>query len=123
MSPREIAASFLHMAGGGNAREAYERFVAPEFIHHNQYFKGDRESLMVAMEEAHRRSPNKSVNVVRTYQDGDTVITYSRVERQDPAEPSIAVVHIFRFKNDRIVELWDVGQAMIKDSPNENGMF
>ncbi len=123
MSPKEIAASFLKLAGTGNVREAYERFVAPEFIHHNQYFPGDRESLMNAMQEAHQKSPNKTIEVRKTYQDGDVVITQSLVTRQDPAEPGIAVVHIFRFKNDRIVELWDIGQPVLKDSPNKNGIF
>lgn len=123
MSPKEIAASFLKLAGGGNVREAYERFVAPDFIHHNQYFQGDRESLMKAMQEAHQKSPNKAIEVRETYQDGDVVITQSLVTRQDPAQPSIAVVHIFRFRNGRIVELWDIGQPVLRDSPNKNGIF
>lgn len=78
---------------------------------------------MTAMEEAHRKSPNKSIEVKKAYQDGDTVITYSLVTRQNPAEPSIPVVHMFRFNNGQIVELWDVGQPVIQDSPNENGLF
>jgi len=50
------------------------------------------------------------------------VATYSRVQHK-PAKPGIAVVHIFRFENSKIVELWDVGQEIPQDSPNENGMF
>jgi predicted SnoaL-like aldol condensation-catalyzing enzyme len=123
MSPKEMAVSFLKMAGSGNVRDAYERFIAPDFIHHNQYFKGDRESLMLAMEEASRRSPNKSINIKHVYEAGDTVITHSLVTHQDPAELGIAVVHIFRFKNGRVAELWDLGQPMMQDSPNRNGMF
>jgi predicted SnoaL-like aldol condensation-catalyzing enzyme len=123
MSPKEMAVSFLKMAGSGKVREAYEQFIAPDFIHHNQYFKGDRESLMLAMEEAARKSPNKSIDIKHVYEAGDTVITHSHVIRHDPAEPGIAVVHVFRFKNGRVAELWDLGQPMMKDSPNENGMF
>jgi predicted SnoaL-like aldol condensation-catalyzing enzyme len=123
MSPKEMAVSFLKMAGSGNVREAYERFIAPDFIHHNQYFKGDRESLMLAMEEASRRSPNKSIDIKHVYEAGDTVITHSLVTHQGPAEPGIATVHIFRFENGRVAELWDLGQPMIKDSPNRSGMF
>ena len=123
MSQKEVAVSFLRMAGSGDVRTAYERFIAPEFVHHNQYFKGDRESLMIAMEEASQKSPNKSIDIKHVYEAGDTVITHSQVTRQDPNEPGIAVVHIFRFNNGRIVELWDLGQPMIKESPNENGMF
>ena len=34
-----------------------------------------------------------------------------------------AVVHLFRFQNDLIVEFWDVGQPIPVNSPNENGVF
>ena len=116
-----MAASFLKMAGGGDVKAAYEKFIAPDFIHHNQYFKGDRQSLMNAMEEAHKKSPNKSIDVKQVFEDGDFVITHSLVARSDPAQAPIAVVHIFRFKHDRVVELWDLGQELVRDSPNENG--
>jgi predicted SnoaL-like aldol condensation-catalyzing enzyme len=123
MSNKQSASSFLKMAASGDVRAAYERFVAPNFTHHNQYFKGDRQSLMIAMDEASRTSPNKSIDIRHIYEDGDTVITHSLVTRQNPAAPGIVVVHIFRFENGRIVELWDLGQEIAKDSPNENGLF
>ena len=123
MDQKESAVTFLTMAGSGDARAAYDKFTAANFIHHNQYFKGDRESLMKAMEEAHKKSPNKSIEVKHVYQDGNTVITHSQVSRRDPKAAPIAVVHIFRFENNRVVELWDVGQEMRTDSPNENGAF
>ena len=120
---KESAVAFLKMAGTGDVRAAYDKFIAPGFIHHNPYFKGDRQSLMDAMEHAHRASPNRAVEVQRAFEDGDHVITHSRVVRQDPAEPDIAVVHIFRFSGDKVAEIWDVGQMLSKDSPNENGAF
>ena len=49
------------------------------------------------------------------------MITHSLVRRQDPEAPEVVVVHIFRFDQDRIVELWDVGQPASKDSPNAHG--
>lgn len=120
MKHKQIAKEFLELAGTGKVREAYDKFVSPDFIHHNQYFKGDRESLLVAMEEAHQSSPNKIVDVKYSYEDGSTVITHSFVAKEDM---DIAVVHIFRFQNDKIVELWDLGQVIDKNSPNENGLF
>lgn len=47
---------------GGDVRAAYDKFIAPNFIHRNQYFKGDRKSLLEAMEHAHTASPNKSID-------------------------------------------------------------
>jgi predicted SnoaL-like aldol condensation-catalyzing enzyme len=55
-------------------------------------------------------------------QDGDCVAVHSHV-RLRAAEPGIAAVHLFRFKNNRIVEMGDIGQAVPESSPNENGMF
>ncbi len=123
MSKKEMAIAFLKMAGSGDVQSAYEKYIDPKFIHHNQYFKGDRQSLMTAMLEASQKSPNKSIDIKHVYEDKDTVITHSEVVRQKPEDPSIAVIHIFRFENNRVVELWDVGQPMMKNSPNENGFF
>jgi hypothetical protein len=47
MSKKDIAISFLKLASSGKVREAYEKYVHPDFSHHNPYFKGDRESLLV----------------------------------------------------------------------------
>lgn len=123
MTQKDKAISFLKMAGSGDVKAAYEKFIAPNFIHHNQYFKGDRQSLLTAMEEAHKASPNKAIEVKRAVEEGDTVMTHSLVTRQDSTQPDIAVVHIFRFEKDQIVEFWDLGQAIDKNSPNEKGMF
>ena len=123
MSRRESAVTFLTLASSGQVEGAYARFIAPEFIHHNPYFKGDRESLRSAMIEAHQTSPNKRFEVKRSFEDGDFVITHSLVVRGNPSDPDVAVVHIFRFKGDKVVELWDLGQLLSPDSPNENGPF
>jgi predicted SnoaL-like aldol condensation-catalyzing enzyme len=120
MTNKDTASSFLKAAALGNVREAYDKFVSLEFIHHNQYFKGDRTSLLVAMEEASKTSPNKSFTIKQVIEEGDRVFTYSQVVKENM---EIAVVHMFRFINGKIAELWDVGQPISKDSPNENGLF
>ena len=48
---KEIAVSFLRLASSGKVRQAYEKYIHPDFRHHNPYFKGDRESLLKGMEE------------------------------------------------------------------------
>ena len=123
MSLKDKACAFLQLAASGNVQTAYEKFIAPNFIHHNQYFKGDRQSLLTAMEEAHKTSPNKPIEIKQTLEEGDKVMTHSLVSRQDSAQANIAVVHIFRFENNQIAELWDLGQMIDVQSPNENGMF
>ena len=62
MSHREIAVSFLKLAASGKVREAYSKYVSPNLQHHNPYFRGDRESLMIGMEENATKNPNKKLD-------------------------------------------------------------
>jgi len=120
MSIQEIAQDFLQLVSSGKVHEGFSNYVAANFIHHNPYFKGTREALQTAMIEAHETSPNEFLEVKKSYVDKDTVITHALVKKQDM---EIAVVHIFRFEDSKIVELWDLGQVIDVQSPNENGLF
>lgn len=119
---KDAAVEFLTLAAAGKVSEAYERHVAAGFRHHNPYFRGDAASLKEAMRENATANPDKVLEVQRALQDGHEVAVFSRV-RQRPGDAGAAVVHIFRFEGTRIVELWDVGQAVPESSLNENGMF
>ncbi|MBV7504880.1 nuclear transport factor 2 family protein [Bacillus sp. sid0103] len=119
---KEKAVSFLQLVASGKVREAYQTFISPDFRHHNPYFRGDAESLMLAMEENAAINPNKILEVKLAIQENDKVAVYSHV-RQHPEDLGGAVVHIFRFQDNQIVELWDIGQPIPEDSQNENGMF
>lgn len=119
---RDIAISFLNLASSGKVREAYSQFVAEGFRHHNPFFEGSAESLMAGMDENARQSPDKTLEIKRVIAEGDLVVIHSHV-RQKPSDLGAAVVHIFRFENDRIVELWDLGQPVPETSQNQYGMF
>lgn len=119
---KDAAVSFLKMASSGDVQEAYSKFVGPGFKHHNPYFEGSAETLMTAMEENARENPNKTLDVKRVIAEGDLVAVHSHV-RQNPDELGGAVVHLFRFEEGRIVELWDLGQPVSEESPNQYGMF
>lgn len=121
-SRKEAAIEFLTLVASGDVREAYQQYVGKGFRHHNPYFRGDAASLMEAMEQNAAKNPNKEFEVQRALQDGDHVAVLSRV-RQTPGDRGGAVVHIFRFEGDRIVEFWDIGQAVPENNVNENGMF
>ena len=121
-SHKETAVSFLQLIALGNIREAFENYIGPNFCHHNPYFRGDANSLMLAMEENAAVSPNKMLEVKHVIQEGAKVVVYSHV-RQNPDDLGGAVIHIFRFEDQKISEMWDIGQPIPADSPNENGMF
>lgn len=120
MTNKDIAIQFLQTCALKSPKSAFAEFTNPNFKHHNQYFPGDRDSLMNAMIEADKSEPNKSFTVKQVFETGDRVALYSHVVKETM---EIAVVHMLRFENGKISEMWDVGQIMEKDSPNKNGMF
>lgn len=121
-SLKEKAVSFLQQVASGKVHEAYKSCIGPDFRHHNPYFRGDADSLMLAMEESAAKNPHKILEVKRAIEEGDIVAVHSHV-KQNQEDLGGAVVHIFRFHNDLIVEFWDLGQPIPENSPNENGMF
>lgn len=78
---------------------------------------------MIAMEESHKETPNKVFEIQRALEDGDLVAVHSRVQQDGEPGWEGAVMHIFRFAGDKIVELWDFGQAVPEEMVNEHGMF
>jgi predicted SnoaL-like aldol condensation-catalyzing enzyme len=119
---KEAAMEFLRAAASGNVREAYRKHVAANFRHHNVYFPGDAESLMAAMEENAAKNPKKALEIQRALEEGHFVAVHSWVKHK-PGDRGVALVHIFRFEGDRIAELWDIGQEIPENSPNQYGAF
>lgn len=122
LSRKQRAVAFLRQAASGNARKAFDDYAGPSFRHHNPYFPANADALIAGMEENAAKNPRKVLEFQHALEDGDYVAVHSRIQ-MNPGEPGIAVVHLFRFDGDAIVELWDIGQPVPKDSPNENGMF
>ncbi len=122
MTRKEIARDFLKLAANGHPHEAFRLHVGKKFKHHNAYFKGDADTLMLAMEESARTNPNKVFKIHHILEDDNLVAVHSHL-KQCPTDVGFAVVHIMKFKDDKIVELWDLGQPVPKETINENGMF
>src|SRR5688572_31825772 len=93
----KIATDFLQLAASGKAREAFDKYVTPEFRHHNAWFAGDGDALMKAMDENATQNPEKQLTIHRIVDGGDQVATYSHVQHRK-GERGAAVVHFFRFE-------------------------
>jgi predicted SnoaL-like aldol condensation-catalyzing enzyme len=120
MTQKEIATSFLEMASSGQVREAFALYVHPHFIHHLVFFKGDRASFRQAMEENAREFPDKTYETMHALEDGEFVAMHGKVTL---APKIFGVIHVFRFRGDKIIESWEASQEALADSPNEYGLF
>jgi len=119
---KKAAIDFLQLTATGNVNEAFYLYVSPDFRHHNMHFKGDAESLKAAMLESAAYLPEKQLEVRLAVAEENMVAVYSKVTIS-PGEPGIALVHFFRFQDDKIVELWDLAQSPPDEIINEKGLF
>lgn len=67
-------------------------------------------------------NPDKKLAIQHVLRDGDMVAIHSCV-KMNPEGQSIALVHLFRFAQGKIEELWDIGQPEPEEMINEHGMF
>jgi predicted SnoaL-like aldol condensation-catalyzing enzyme len=121
-SNKDKAVAFLNMASSGKVDEAYSKYVSDRFRHHNPFFEGSAMALAAGMKENAQQNPDKILEIKRVITEDEFVVIHSHV-RQNADALGAAVVHIFRFEDGRIAELWDVGQTIPETSSNENGMF
>lgn len=77
---------------------------------------------MAAMEENAQKNPNKVFEIQRAMEDGNLVAVHSRVQLSQ-GDIELAIIHILKFEQDKIEELWDFGQPVPTENINENGIF
>ena len=119
---KEIAVGFLQMVVAGKIDEAYQLYVTMDGKHHNAFFASGFSTLREAMKENHTQFPHKQFTVKHVLGDGDLVAVHSHLVFK-AGEPGMVVVHLFRFNEGKIVELWDCGQAIPVECPNTDGAF
>ena len=119
----QIAVGFLRLVAiDGRPRDAFAKYVSPSLRHHDAGSGGTAEDLLAAMESDAREHPHKRLDVKHVIADGELVAVHSHLRRWDD-DPGFALVHLFRVRQGRIVELWDVVQPVPLTSRNPNGPF
>ena len=119
---KDAAVQFLQLIVARKIDEAYQKYVDMSGKHHNAHFPAGFSALKHAMIEAHTQHPNTQLTIKHVLGDGDMVAVHSHAVMQ-PETPGVAVVHLFRFQDGKITEMWDCGQAIPEELPNADGIF
>jgi predicted SnoaL-like aldol condensation-catalyzing enzyme len=119
---KKLATEFLQLVVTGDITQAYKKYVDMNGKHHNAFYPAGFPALQKGMEENHLKFPNKKFTIKNVIGDGDVVTVHSHVILQ-PKELEFSTMHLFRFQNGKIVEMWDIGQQVPLDSPNKDGLF
>ena len=101
---------------------AVDRFIAPDYIQHNQMAAPGREGLKKFLDMIRAQTPDAVHEVKRAFVDGEHVTVHYHVRRW-PGDLGWAVIDIFRVENGLIAEHWDVMQDVTEGGPNPNSPF
>lgn len=98
------------------------KYVSQDYQQHNPFVADGRKAFMDFFKEDFVKNPNSTAEIKRVVAEGDTVAlhVHSRANSQDKG---VAIVDIFRIKDGKIVEHWDVIQEIPNEAANDNTMF
>ncbi len=119
---KEIALQFLRLVEAGKIDEAYRKYIHPAGRHHNGYTPAGFASLQKGMEASNAQFPEMHLTVKNVVAEGELVAVHSHVVLK-PGEAGYGTLHLFRIKDGKITEMWDLGQPVPVPSPNMDGMF
>jgi len=97
----------------GRAAEAVRTYVANDFVQHSAHIAQGKQALVAYFEThaAERAASGRHSELARVLADGDLVLTHRRVTSEsDPRGQAYA--DLYRVRDGKVVEHWDVIQAI-----------
>jgi predicted SnoaL-like aldol condensation-catalyzing enzyme len=102
--------------------ETASKLVGPQYIQHNPQIADGVEGLRGFISYLRATFPQLRAEIKHLFAEKNFVIAHVHGMRV-PGQRGSAIVDIFRLERGRIVEHWDVMQAIPEQAENANGMF
>jgi predicted SnoaL-like aldol condensation-catalyzing enzyme len=99
-------------------------YISPDkYIQHSPGLSNGLDALLDLVEGFDQSHPGYSIDVKRVIAEDDMTVAHCHYKFGDGDPYGKAIVEIFRFEDDLMVEHWDVIQDVPATDENGNGMF
>lgn len=120
---KKIVTDFYNGVFTQHQVKAYaDRYIGTQYIQHNPHVPNGKAPFVDYFTQYFKDNPNAQNNIKKVIAENDLVVLHVH-SKQNDADRGVAIVDIFRVENGKIVEHWDVQQAIPIDSANSNTMF
>ena len=119
---KELAKKLLELAFTKKDVNAAAELITDEYIQHNPGVPTGKSGFVNAIPFFYQMFPDLKWDLKHIWADGDYVIVHSHYQFAKEGNGS-AVVDIFRIKDSKIDEHWDVLQEIPATMAHNNGMF
>ena len=122
-SNKDTVRQFYHLAFNQHKpKEAANRYIGETYKQHNPFAPDGKKAFIQFFEKYYQTHTEAFVQIKRLIEEDDTVVVHAH-SKQSKDDLGHAVVDIFKLKDNRIIEHWDVMQKVPKHSANTNTMF
>ena len=103
-------------------QEAFDKYAGKNYIQHNPVAADGHAPAIKFLSDWFAKNPRAVIQIKRVIAEGDLVAIHHHM-RTSPEVRGMAAVDIFRVENGKVVEHWDVVQAIPEKSANPHPMF
>ena len=120
---KSLALDFYELAFNQHKpTEAAQKYLSDQYVQHNPNHANGAEAFAMDFEKYLKEHPNYRVRFAHVFADGDIVILHSH-HRAAENDLGRAIIDLIRVENRKIVEHWDVVQAVPESTVSGNSMF
>ena len=102
--------------------QAVTQYADPNLIQHNPYIADGSAAVIGFLGNMLEQNPGFRYDIKRMIAEDDLVAIHAHVTFA-PEDPGMAAFDLFRVKDGKVVEHWDVLQPVPEQSANGNSMF
>ena len=119
---RKVVLDFYEKGLNQKDADAAIALMGNRYVQHNPNAADGPEGFRKFIGFLKEKFPDSRSEIKRSFVDGDFVILHVHAVRE-PGARGNAIVDIFKLENGKIVEHWDVVQAIPENPANGNSMF